>query len=123
MTRKQDISALFLFYIAFYKTETYLDVQKTGGKCADAAERMTEECIMRLPAGFARAGLRISRMHVRLHVLKEVSASRMLFRMEKVAPLKRGTFSKPLSSRNRTLGSFALCGERPEALPLDSANF
>ena len=22
-----------------------------------------------------------------------------------------------------TLGSFALCGERPEALPLDSANF
>ena len=29
----------------------------------------------------------------------------------------RGTFPKPQSSPYRTLGNFALCGERPEALP------
>ena len=45
------------------------------------------------------------------------------FEWEKLPLSERGAFPKPFSSRNRTLGSFARCDGRPEALPLDSANF
>ncbi|MBR6718805.1 MAG: hypothetical protein IKI77_10760 [Oscillospiraceae bacterium] len=75
---------------------------------------MSDLCMSRLDVGF---------MYVRLNVFKEVSASRMRFRMGQAAPFRKGGFSQALFFPKLNAGGISLSAESDEGAALDLQAF